>query len=90
MHFFGRYVENPAEFRFNLGEKRLIAKIKETVLVKGLKHFEVKNDDQLLLYEMAKSELCNTPIGFLFKKLPSPIDSLIPTETTCQLPAGVY
>lgn len=82
VHFFGQYSNTPTEFTFNRGEKRLIIRIKEPVSVNGLKHFEVKNDDRLWLMEMAKSELCDTPIGFLFKELLSPIDlRFIPVES---------
>lgn len=82
MHFFGRYTENPTEFKFNPGELRMITKIKETVLLKGVKYFDVKKDDYLSLHELAKFELCSTSIGFLFKSLPSTIDP--PNETICK------
>lgn len=82
-HFFGRFCANPENFKFNLGERRLIdifGKHLRDLATKpdGLNHFKVKDvnikkHDRNRI-QFVDNDLIQTSIGVVFRKLPAATD----------------
>lgn len=83
VHFFGRFYKNPENFKFNLGERRLIEifgkHLRELAAQpNGLNHFKVNNvnikkHDRNRI-QFVDDDLIETSIGVVFRKLPAATD----------------
>lgn len=83
VHLFGRFSENPQQFSFNLGERRLIEIFTKHVSdeakkPEGLNRFKLSDANMKKRKrnrpQLNEDDLVQTSVGLIFRKLPAAID----------------